>query len=187
MKGNGEEVRNKRTERNGTERNRTEQNRMEWNGMLEWTFKDHQVQLLSNSGLTRIQSVLLRVSSKCPMNTARHGTSTASLGSIFQCLTTFTLRKHFLMPNLTLLCQLCAIPIHPSVPRCRACHLLSLSKECHINRCCQSESFIVQFLLLVIMSFRFMLVLTFHSVFDLLLTRLFKAKTVFLLYTVHHC
>lgn len=108
------------------------------------------------------------------MNTARRGTSTASLESLFQCLATFTLRKHFLMPNLTLLWQLCAIPIHSSAPRSRAHHLLSLSKECHINRC-QSKSFIFQFLLLLIMSFRFIMLLTFHSVFDLLLTRLFKA------------
>jgi len=38
------------------------------------------------------------------LNTARNGDSTVSLGSLFQCLTTFLLKKVFLISNLKLPC-----------------------------------------------------------------------------------
>jgi len=46
--------------------------------------------------------MLLRALSKCLLNTERVGASTASLGSLFQCLSTLLVRKCFLRPSLNL-------------------------------------------------------------------------------------
>jgi len=40
------------------------------------------------------------MSSKCPLNTDRHGAPSTFLGSLFQCLTTLMVRKRSLMPSL---------------------------------------------------------------------------------------
>ena len=46
---------------------------------------------------------------KCFLNTSRVSDSTASLGSLFQCLTTLSEKKHFLTFNLNLLWHITAI------------------------------------------------------------------------------
>jgi len=46
--------------------------------------------------------MLLRALSKCLLNADRLETSTASLGSLFQCLTTLLVKKCFLMSSLNL-------------------------------------------------------------------------------------
>lgn len=59
----------------------------------------------------------MRSLSKQLLTTGSHGASTTSLGSLFQCLTTLTVNKCFLMS-----CLLCAISILPSAPSSRAQH-----------------------------------------------------------------
>lgn len=54
-----------------------------------------------------------RASSKCLLNSDRHGASTTSPGSLFQCLTTLMGKKSFLTPSLTPPARLCAIPVCP--------------------------------------------------------------------------
>ncbi|KAK4829771.1 LOW QUALITY PROTEIN: hypothetical protein QYF61_006495, partial [Mycteria americana] len=44
----------------------------------------------------------LSTSSKRPLNTSRDGNSTTSLGSLFQCLITLSVKKNFLISNLNL-------------------------------------------------------------------------------------
>lgn len=44
-------------------------------------------------------------------STNRHGVLSSSLGSLFQCLTTLTVQKCFLMLSVILVWYLCAIPI----------------------------------------------------------------------------
>ncbi|KAK4810582.1 hypothetical protein QYF61_007319 [Mycteria americana] len=54
----------------------------------------------------------LSTSSKRPLNTSRDGDSTASPGSLFQCLTTLSVNKFFLMSNLNLpWCNLRPLPL----------------------------------------------------------------------------
>lgn len=64
--------------------------------------KSHQPNCLSTSGLTRNWSLLLRALSKCFLNTDRRGASTSSLGSLFQYLTSLSIKKCFLIFSLKL-------------------------------------------------------------------------------------
>jgi len=52
--------------------------------------------------LTKTYSTLLRALSKCLLNTDRLGASTSSPGSLFQCLSTFSVHKCFLMSRINL-------------------------------------------------------------------------------------
>lgn len=82
-----------------------EQNWMtEWNriSLLEGTFRDHLAQLVDHFTDKQKLSILLRSLSKCFLNADRHGVSSSSLGSLFQCLTILVVNKSFLMPSLNL-------------------------------------------------------------------------------------
>lgn len=79
--------------------NRTEKNLL---FLLEGTTAIIQFNCLSNSGLTKNSRMLFRALSKCPLNIDRLGALVTSLGSLFQCLSTHSAKKCFLMPNLNL-------------------------------------------------------------------------------------
>ena len=55
---------------------------------------------LTTSELTKSQSTLLRASSKCLLTTDGLGAPTTSLGTLFQGLTTLSVKKHFLTSSL---------------------------------------------------------------------------------------
>jgi len=62
------------------------------------------------------------------LNTSRDGDSTTSLGSLFQCLTTLSVQKFFLLSNLTDTTE----AYHNMFPRlCSPKHLSSKSKGSH--------------------------------------------------------
>jgi len=50
------------------------------------------------------QTRVLQAPSNLALNTAREGAATASLGSLGQGLTTFTVQNFFLMSNLNVMC-----------------------------------------------------------------------------------
>lgn len=56
--------------------------------------------------------MLLRALSKCLLNADRHGASATSLRSLFQGLTTLTVKEFFLMSSL-ILPWVCAVPTSP--------------------------------------------------------------------------
>lgn len=60
---------------------------------LKGPMKIIQYKCLTTSGINKSYRTLLRALSKCLLNTDWHGTSTTSLGSMFQCLKTFMVQK----------------------------------------------------------------------------------------------
>lgn len=78
------------------------QNRIIYLELHHWSSKIIESNRPTTSGLTKNERILIRTFFKCHLNTDRHRTSTTSLGSLFQCLTTITVKTHFLMshPNL---------------------------------------------------------------------------------------
>ncbi|KFU85683.1 Zinc finger CCCH domain-containing protein 11A [Chaetura pelagica] len=75
-----------------------------WFG-LEGTLKIIQSQPLCMGRDTSHQTRLLQAPSNLPFNTARDGAATASLGNLFQCVTTLTVKNFLLMSYLNLSCS----------------------------------------------------------------------------------
>lgn len=72
---------------------------MEWNWFI-WK-RPIKTKCLTTSGLIKSRSILLRAQSRCLLNIDRHGTSIASLGSLFLHLTIFIVNIFFPMFILT--------------------------------------------------------------------------------------
>lgn len=62
-------------------------------------FKDHQDQLLNQPHCVYPYTRVPSATSLCLLNTSRHDDSTASLGSLFQCMTTFSVKTFTLILN----------------------------------------------------------------------------------------
>lgn len=67
------------------------------------------------SSRPKVKAVLLRALFECLLNSDRHEASTTSLGSLFQCLSNFTVKNFFPMSILT-------IPWHSYVHSHISCH-----------------------------------------------------------------
>lgn len=79
-------------------------------------YKNHVIQLLDQSRADQKLQHVVKPLSKCLLDTDRPGALTMSLGSLFQCITTLSLKKHFLTTNLN-------VPWHTFEP---FPHILSL-------------------------------------------------------------
>ncbi|KAK4830462.1 hypothetical protein QYF61_011186, partial [Mycteria americana] len=69
---------------------------------LEKTFKIIESNHKPNTAKNHHYTMSLSTSSKRPLNTSRDGDSTTSLGSLFQCLITLSVKKNFLISSLNL-------------------------------------------------------------------------------------
>lgn len=87
------------------------------NGIVSWKEPSRiaEFNCLTSPGLIKRRSTLLRAQSKSLLNINRQEALTTSLGSIFQCSSAFTIKKFFLMFDLTLLVKFCDIPMHPAI------------------------------------------------------------------------
>ncbi|KAK4828859.1 hypothetical protein QYF61_000987 [Mycteria americana] len=84
------------------EGNRKQNHRITESYRLEKTFKIIESNHKPNTAKNHHYTMSLSTSSKRPLNTSRDGDSTTSLGSLFQCLITLSVKKNFLISSLNL-------------------------------------------------------------------------------------
>lgn len=91
---------------------------------MDGTYQDHWIQLLDHLRATQ------KLKPKHLLDTAWHGASATSLQSLWQCLTTLTVKKHFHMSSLT-----------PSrATPCCSCTSCHIPWECPLLRDLQGRS-----------------------------------------------